>query len=111
MRCQKHPGSWIGLNGPGYCQTCAREREASRQADATACSRIVGYRLQDGTDKAEIHFLPGRPSQKTLNQLAELLKCGWLVTGIIYSENVKDHSPIGAVGASNPESDSAAPNG
>lgn len=25
VRCQKHPESWIGLNGPGYCQECARD--------------------------------------------------------------------------------------
>lgn len=25
--------------------------------------------------------------------MAELLKCGWLVTGIIYSENVQEHAP------------------
>lgn len=35
MRCQKHPESWIGLNGQGYCQTCAREREALCPSDAT----------------------------------------------------------------------------
>ena len=38
MRCQKHPERWIGLNGPGYCQECAREREALCPSDATAYS-------------------------------------------------------------------------
>ena len=38
MKCPKHPNAWIGLNGPGYCQTCAREREASGPSDATTCS-------------------------------------------------------------------------
>jgi hypothetical protein len=38
MRCQKHPESWIGLNGPGYCQSCARESEALCQPDAPSCS-------------------------------------------------------------------------
>ena len=38
MRCQKHPESWIGLNGPGYCQECARERTALGPSDVTACS-------------------------------------------------------------------------
>lgn len=60
---------------------------------AATCSRIVGYRLEDGTDKAELYFLPGRPAQKTLNQMAELIKSGWMVTGIIYSENANVDLP------------------
>ena len=40
MRCQKHPESWIGLNGQGYCKTCARESEALCPSDATTCSRL-----------------------------------------------------------------------
>lgn len=43
MRCQKHPESWIGLNGHGYCQECARERTALGPSDATACSRLADY--------------------------------------------------------------------
>lgn len=79
-------GNAITLGNGCHCKV-GSEREALGQSDATACSRIVGYRLEDGTDKAELYFLPGRPAQKTLNQMAELIKSGWMVTGIIYSEN------------------------
>lgn len=47
--CQKHPGSWIFLNGPGYCQECARERTAPCPSDATACSpSYFTFRNKDG---------------------------------------------------------------
>lgn len=64
-----------------------RERTASGPSDTTACSRIVGYRLEAGIDKAELYFLPGRPTQKTLDRMSDLIGDGWMVTGIIYSEN------------------------
>lgn len=64
----------------------ASERVAQCPSDATDCS-VVGYRLENGTDKAELYFLPGRLAQKTLDQMADLISDGWMVTGIIYSEN------------------------
>ena len=41
MRCDKHPNSWIGTNGPGYCPVCASESEANSPSDAAACSAPV----------------------------------------------------------------------
>ena len=64
----------------------ASEKVAQCPSAATDCS-IVGYRLENRTDKAELYFLPGRPAQKTLDQMADLISDGWMVTGIIYSEN------------------------
>ena len=65
----------------------ASERVAQCPSDATACSLIVGYRLENGTDKAELYFLPGRPAQKTLDQMADLISDGWMVSKIIYSDS------------------------
>jgi len=47
MHCALHPNSWIGLNGPGYCQQCAREREASGPPDAAACSGVEATVCED----------------------------------------------------------------
>lgn len=65
----------------------ASEKVAQCPSDATACSLIAGYRLENGTDKAELYFLPGRPAQKTLDQMADLISDGWMVSKIIYSDN------------------------
>lgn len=64
----------------------ASERVAQCPSTATDCS-IVGYRLENGTDKAELYFLPGRPAQKMLDQMANLISDGWMVSMIIYSDS------------------------
>lgn len=56
--CQKHPNSWIGLNGPGFCQQCAREREANDRLALTAGSEVFagdGYRLLKPGERLQKH--------------------------------------------------------
>ena len=65
----------------------ASERVAQCPSDATDCSLIVGYRLENETDKTELYFLPGRPAQKTLDQMDDLISDGWMVSKIIYSDS------------------------
>ena len=92
------------------CDMIPSERVAQCPSDATACSLIVGYRLENGTDKAELYFLPGRLAQKTLDQMADLISDGWMVSRIIYSANAigegpprsGSNSPKDVIGGSSP---------
>jgi hypothetical protein len=89
MKCPTCKKDYHPQEGP-ECHQCADAKEkANDPSDATACSLIVGYRLENGTDKAEIYFLPNRPAQKTLDQMADLISDGWMVSRIIYSENAE----------------------
>lgn len=57
-------------------------------SDATGYSQsVIGYRLEDGTNKMECFFLPGRPAQRTLDMVAEHLKDGWVLTDAIRPAN------------------------
>lgn len=85
-RCTNCPTPKLCV-GSLRCQRSQAEEEAWARRSAAACSRIVGYRLQNGTDVAQLFFLPGIPSQRTLDQMADLIADGWMVTEIIYSEN------------------------
>ena len=68
------------------CYRCGKPLKRFCLLDAMDCS-IVGYRLENRTDKAELYFLPGRPAQKTLDQMADLISDGWMVSKIIYSDS------------------------
>jgi len=72
------------------CQRPQAEEQAEARRSAADCSQsVIGYRLEDGTDKMECYFLPGRPQQRTLDMVAEHLKAGWILTEVIRHANAK----------------------
>jgi len=65
----------------------AEEKDSARRSAADCSQSVIGYRLEDGTNKMECRFLPGRPQQRTLDMVAEHLKAGWILTEVIRPAN------------------------
>lgn len=79
-------------NDAECCPLAAAKEKAEARRSAADCSQsVIGYRLEDGTDKMECFFLPGRPTQRTLDMVAEHLKAGWILTDVIRPANAQGH--------------------